>query len=190
MYYKLMTVNDLKDYLRLDRRTLYRLIKENRIPAIKVSGQWRFRKEQIDDWLENQQNLPKEDLLPKKRILVVDDDEDVRNIIQKAFAKNPEYRVDTVSNGFQALDILRKTMYHLMFVDIKMPGIDGLELIRQAKEVQKEIKAIVITGYPSKETAIEALNSGVTHYLEKPLDDINQIVQITNKVLQASPVTN
>lgn len=186
MFYKLMTVNDLKDYLRLDRRTLYRLIKENRIPAIKVSGQWRFRKEQIDDWLENQQNLPRQDLLPKKKILVVDDDDEVRDVLQKTLSKTGEYRVDTVSTGNQALDLLKKSFYHLLFVDIKMPGMDGLDLIKAAKDLHKDIKAIVITGYPSKESAIEALNIGVSGYLEKPLEDINQVLQLTNRVFQTS----
>lgn len=185
-YGKLMTVNDLKDYLRLDRRTLYRLIKENRIPAIKVSGQWRFRKEQIDEWLENQQNLPKQDLTPKKRILVVDDEEEVRDVIQKALSKSGEYRVDTASSGSQALDLLQKSTYHLMFVDIKMPGMDGLELIKKAKDLHKDIKTVIITGYPSKENAIEALNLGVTSYLEKPLDDINQVLHVTNRIFEPS----
>jgi len=186
MFYKLMTVNDLKDYLRLDRRTLYRLIKENRIPAIKVSGQWRFRKEQIDEWLENQQNLPKQNLLPKKRILVVDDEEEVRDIIQKTLSKSGEYRVDTASSGNQALELLQKSFYHLVFVDYKMPGMDGLEVIKRAKDLHKDIKAVIITGYPSKENAIEALNLGVAGYLEKPLDDINQVLQLTNRVFQTS----
>jgi excisionase family DNA binding protein len=172
-----LTTEEVLEYLQVNLRTIYRLIKAGRIPAVRVGRQWRFRKRDIDAWLDSQRSesartlrggyTPPTSRTARKRVLVVDDEASIRELLSKTLAL-AEYDVDTAGDGAAALDRMRALAYDLLIADLKMPGMDGLTLIRQARQLKADLPIIIITGYSSESSAIEAVNLGVDGYLTKP----------------------
>lgn len=169
-----LTTEEVLEYLQVNLRTVYRLIKAGKIPAVRVGRQWRFRKRDIDAWLDSQRSAgggatpaaaPTSQRRP--RILVVDDEASIRDLLAKTLAL-AEYEVDTAADAATALNRLRAAPYDLMIADLRMPGMDGLSLIRQTKRIRAELAVIIITGYSTEASAIEAVNLGVAGYLRKP----------------------
>jgi excisionase family DNA binding protein len=172
-----LTTEEVLEYLQVNLRTVYRLIKAGKIPAVRVGRQWRFRKRDIDAWLDSQR--PRGDragggavpVVPirntRQRVLVVDDEPSIRDLLSKTLAL-AEYDVDTAPDGTTALDRMRAFSYDLLIADLKMPGMDGLTLIRQAKRIRADLPVIIITGFSTESSAIEAVNLGVAGYLTKP----------------------
>jgi excisionase family DNA binding protein len=171
-----LTTEEVLEYLQVNLRTIYRLIKANKIPAVRVGRQWRFRKRDIDSWLNRQRSEPPQtpEISPPsgdrgegRRVLIVDDEASIREFLSKTLALE-NYEVETVDSGGAALDRMRTSSYDLLIADLKMPGIDGLTLIRQAKSLNADLRTIIVTGYSSESSAIEAVNLGVNRYLLKP----------------------
>jgi excisionase family DNA binding protein len=174
-----LTTEEVLEYLQVNLRTVYRLIKAGKIPAVRVGRQWRFRKGDIDAWLDNQrpraaargaQAVPTPRPAPKAlrpHILIVDDEASIRDLLAKTLAL-AEYDVDVAPDGRSALDLMRSYPYDLLIADLKMPGMDGLSVIREAKRYKSDMPVIVITGFSTESSAIEAINLGVTGYLTKP----------------------
>jgi excisionase family DNA binding protein len=173
-----LTTEEVLEYLQVNLRTVYRLIKAGKIPAVRVGRQWRFRKRDIDAWLDTQR--PRGDRSTaagvadkpaprdgRSRVLVVDDESSIRELLQKTLAL-AEYDVDTAPDGRAALERLRLGNYDLLIADLKMPGMDGLTLIREAKRLKTDLPIIIITGFSTESSAIEAVNLGVAGYLTKP----------------------
>lgn len=172
-----LTTEEVLEYLQVNLRTVYRLIKAGKIPAVRVGRQWRFRKRDIDAWLDAQRpgsdrgTAPAVDrrarVTERPRILVVDDEASIRELLSKTLAL-AEYDVDTAQDGRAAVERLRLGHYDLLIADLKMPGLDGLSLIREAKRLNVELPVIIITGFSTESSAIEAVNLGVAGYLTKP----------------------
>ena len=172
-----LTTEEVLEYLQVNLRTVYRLIKAGKIPAVRVGRQWRFRKRDIDAWLESQRprNLrpvPSPQRAPaaatsRPRVLVVDDEESIRDLLTKTLAL-AEYDVDLAPDGRAALERLRIIPYDLLITDLKMPGVDGLTVIKEARRLKTDIPVIIITGFSTEASAIEAVNLGVSGYLTKP----------------------
>jgi excisionase family DNA binding protein len=172
-----LTTEDVLEYLHVNLRTVYRLIKAGRIPAIRVGRQWRFRKRDIDAWLETQRPRAVRSVAApparaaaaagRPRILVADDEASIRDLLAKTLAL-AEYEVDLVPDGRSAIERLRIMPYDLLITDLKMPGIDGLAVIREARRLRADIPVIIITGFSTEASAIEAVNLGVSGYLTKP----------------------
>src|SRR5215813_6680495 len=178
-----LTTEEVLEYLQVNLRTVYRLIKAGKIPAVRVGRQWRFRKRDIDAWLDSQRpragrQIPAGTVMPsaapptrgsteRPRILVVDDEASIRDLLSKTLAL-AEYDVDTAPDGRSALERLRLYPYDLLIADLKMPGLDGLSLIREAKRLKPDLPVIIITGFSTESSAIEAVNLGVDGYLTKP----------------------
>jgi excisionase family DNA binding protein len=169
-----LTTEEVLEYLQVNLRTVYRLIKAGKIPAVRVGRQWRFRKRDIDGWLESQKTQSgggSSSASPMKhgrsRVLVVDDEASIRDLLAKTLAL-AEYDVDTSPDASTALGRLRGGDYDLLIADLRMPGMDGLTLIRQVKKLRADLPVIIITGFSSESSAIEAVNLGVAGYLRKP----------------------
>jgi excisionase family DNA binding protein len=169
-----LTTEEVLDYLQVNLRTVYRLIKAGKIPAVRVGRQWRFRKRDIDAWLESSRpgsgglGLGDERTSNERpRILVVDDEQAVRDLLSKTLTM-ADYDVDAADDGPSAIEKLRAVEYDLLITDLKMPGMDGLTVIREARKLAPDLRVIIITGYSTEASAIEAINLGVSGYLTKP----------------------
>src|SRR5215203_2706593 len=191
-----LTTEEVLEYLHVNLRTVYRLIKAGKIPAVRVGRQWRFRKRDIDTWLDSQRPRgalrissppitagspsPRESS-DRPRILVVDDESSIRDLLSKTLAL-AEYDVDTAPDGRSALERMRLYPYDLLIADLKMPGIDGLTVIREAKRFKADLPVIIITGFSTESSAIEAVNLGVAGYLTKPFR-VPQVLAAAAKAL-------
>ena len=173
-----LTTEEVLEYLQVNLRTVYRLIKAGKIPAVRVGRQWRFRKRDIDAWLETQRPRggrqapgggprPAAPVAGRARVLVVDDEETIRDLLSKTLAL-ADYEVDVAPDGRTAVDRMRIIQYDLLITDLRMPGVDGLTVIREARRLKADIPVIIVTGYSSEASAIEAINLGVQGYLTKP----------------------
>jgi DNA-binding NtrC family response regulator len=116
-------------------------------------------------------------------ILVVDDEFSVRDSLYNWF-KTEGYRVDTAENGMEALKKLQESLRDIVLVDIKMPGMDGMELQRHIKKIDNTIVVIIITAYATVDTAVEAMKEGAYDYLSKPVDPDKLSILIRNAVNQ------
>jgi excisionase family DNA binding protein len=193
-----LTTEEVLEYLQVNLRTVYRLIKAGKIPAVRVGRQWRFRKRDIDAWLDSQRprgaarpapaapapapTAPLPAAAPRRpRILVVDDEAAIRDLLSKTLAL-AEYDVDVAPDGRSALERMRLNPYDLLIADLKMPGMDGLAVIREAKRYKADLPVIIITGFSTESSAIEALNLGVAGYLTKPFR-VPQVLAAAAKAL-------
>ncbi len=186
-----LTTEEVLEYLHVNLRTVYRLIKAGKIPAVRVGRQWRFRKRDIDAWLESQR--PRQTrggtvsasraaaLTARPRVLVVDDESAIRELLSKTLAL-AEYDVDLAPDGRTALERLRIIPYDLLITDLKMPGVDGLTVIREARRLKADIPVIIITGFSTEASAIEAVNLGVSGYLTKPFR-VPRVLAVAAKAL-------
>jgi len=105
----------------------------------------------------------------KARILVIDDDEDVRKVLAVALA-NKGYTVDTAKDGKEAIGKSRANFFNLALVDIRLPDMEGTKLLTAMKETTPKMVHIILTGYPSLQNAIEAVNKGADGYIVKPVN--------------------
>jgi excisionase family DNA binding protein len=189
-----LTTEEVLEYLQVNLRTVYRLIKAGKIPAVRVGRQWRFRKRDIDAWLDSQRprgGAPR--VAPvaaprpaaasgvRPRVLVVDDEASIRDLLSKTLAL-AEYDVDAAPDGRSALERMRLYPYDLLIADLKMPGMDGLAVIREAKRYKPDLPVIIITGFSTESSAIEAVNLGVAGYLTKPFR-VPQVLSAAAKAL-------
>ena len=165
----LMTTDELLEYLHLNLKTVYRLIRAGKLPAVRVGRQWRFRRQDVDAWLaaESARGATRVER-HRSTVLVVDDVEGVRGLIADALATNPDLDVALAADGPSALELLKSRVVDLLITDLKMPGMDGLTLVRKAREHKPDLPVVIITGVPSEASAIDAVNLGVSGYLLKP----------------------
>jgi len=113
-----------------------------------------------------------------KPILVVEDEEIMRNSLRDWLTDNG-YQVETVEDGEAALASVAQREFDLLILDLRLPGKDGIEVLRQARATKPQLKGIIITAYPSVQTAVEAIKEGAVEYLPKPfdLDELDRIIQ-------------
>jgi DNA-binding response OmpR family regulator len=103
------------------------------------------------------------------RILIVDDDESIRNTV-KIILEDEGYSVDLASTGNEAIKMTEKTAYNVALLDIRLPDMEGVELLKLIKDNVPRTRKIMVTGYPSMQNAITALNKNADAYLVKPVD--------------------
>ncbi len=116
------------------------------------------------------------------RILVVDDEKGMRDFLE-IMLKGDGYEVDVAGSGSQALDLLERQFYDMVITDIKMPDVDGLEVLKKAKEISSETAVLMITAYASTETAVEAMKQGAIDYITKPFK-VEEIRVILKKAFE------
>lgn len=120
----------------------------------------------------------------KDSILVVDDAPDTIELLQRNL-ESRGYQVFTAPNAMEAIKILETTVVDLVITDLKMPGASGIELIRHIRENFRDIEVMMITGYPTIESAVKAVKSGAEEYLTKPFTDtelFSAVEQVFEKV--------
>ena len=118
----------------------------------------------------------------KERILIVDDNEGSRKTLSLIFNKKG-FKTKTAGTGKEALRLVRKEHFNVIILDIKLPDIEGIDLIYPLKELNSDIEIIMITAYGTLETAVRALNEGASAFINKPLN-IDEVTAIIGKVLE------
>ena len=101
-------------------------------------------------------------------ILIVDDEEDVRNSLRNILNRRFECKIAEVGSGEEALELLKKDMFDLVLLDIKMPGISGVDVLKKKKEWSHKPRIWVITGFDSEEMAHKVMKEGADDYIPKP----------------------
>ena len=122
------------------------------------------------------------------RILVADDEESMRWVLSKALKKKG-FAVDLAADGEQALRMIQSNSYDLAILDIKMPGISGLDLLDRVREAKSELLVVIMTAEASMKNAVEAMKRGAYDYLTKPFD-LDVIDAIVEKVNRAREMTS
>ena len=116
------------------------------------------------------------------RILVVDDDESIRKVLATILEDNG-YAVDTAKNGEEAIKKSRLKFYNVALIDIRLPDIEGIELLTKMRNTTPKMRKIIITGYPALQNAIDALNKGADAYIVKPFD-MDKVIQTIKEQLK------
>lgn len=125
------------------------------------------------DWLKSQIKIKETEL----SVLLIDDDQSIRDTFSLVL-KRSGFNVDVAADSSQALEKARLRLYNVALIDIRLPDIEGTKLLKMLKKENPEIKEIIITGYPSIQNAVEALNDGADAYLIKPITPSDLIAKI------------
>lgn len=119
---------------------------------------------------------------PERVILIVDDEEGLREGLGKLL-EGEGYNVHCAETGEEALEILQQSRIDLVLTDMRMPGMDGIALLKKIRERHGDLGVIILTGYGQIESYIEAMNFGAIEYVSKPFK-VNELKFIVNKVLR------
>ena len=114
-------------------------------------------------------------------ILLVEDEAVMRESVRD-WLTDVGYRVETAEDGEQALRCIAEQEFGVLILDLRLPGKDGLEVLREARVKHPQLKGVIITAYPSVETAVEAIKRGAVDYLPKPFD-LNHLEEIIRETL-------
>lgn len=176
-----MDVEEVAQYLNLHLMTVYRMLQSGLLPARKVGGRWRIRKEELDQWLEVHTGRT------RKQVLVVDDDPGVERIFKDAL--QPERcTVDFVMTGQEAIERVKQKTYDLIFLDLLLPGMDGAQTFAQIRKIDPDVTVVLMTGYPDSNLVGEAMKHGAFSLLIKPIPRV-EIRRLARSVLKRVPRT-
>jgi two-component system response regulator PilR (NtrC family) len=103
------------------------------------------------------------------RILVVDDDENIRKVLV-TILEDEGYSVESVDTAGKAIEKTERNFYNLALIDVRLPDMEGIELLTRMKDTTPKMRKIIITGYPTLQNAVEAVNKGADAYVMKPFD--------------------
>jgi len=114
----------------------------------------------------------------KNRILIVEDEGDMRNGLRKILSRRG-YGVDTAEDGLKAVEKIKQRSFQVIVVDLKIPGMDGIGVLQSAKDIDRSIAVIIITGYGTVTSAVESMRLGAFDYITKPFkpDEITLVVE-------------
>ncbi len=121
-----------------------------------------------------------------KPILIVEDEAIMRESLRD-WLTDGGYQVETAGEGEEALRTIAEHDFGVVILDLRLPGMDGLELLREARAKRPQLKGIIITAYPSIQTAVEAIKEGAVDYLTKPFD-LNDLEKLIRETLGAVQV--
>jgi DNA-binding response OmpR family regulator len=121
-------------------------------------------------------------MTPPARILFVDDEEPLRAIVHQHFSSEG-YNITTAMNGEEAIESLKTTAFDLLILDIRMPGLDGLAVLREMKKRNIKPRIIVLTGVNEIDIAVAAAKLGANDYITKPFE-MEELAESARRVLQ------
>ena len=159
--------------------TVRRLARKGKIPSYKIGKDWRFSKSALRNWAETHHSRQRPPL-----VLVVDDEKSFRETT-RMFLEAEEYRVATAVNGDEALELARREPIDLVLLDLVMPGISGVEVLKELHGMDPDLPVVVITAYPDSELMAEALRYPPVTLLPKPLEK-TVLLKTVQRVLRGS----
>jgi DNA-binding NtrC family response regulator len=112
------------------------------------------------------------------QILIVDDEAVIGQVFRKSLARNG-YQITTTTSGTEAIKLVAKERYHLIFLDLLMPELDGCEVFKQMRKIDKNVPIVIITGYPDSDLLKKIMEQGPFMVLKKPLNigDIRKVIR-------------
>ena len=122
------------------------------------------------------------------RILVIDDERSIRNTL-KDILEFEKYQVELAEDGFKALELLKNNDYDVVLCDIKMPGMDGIEVLQKVEELKPDMPVVMISGHGNIDTAVESIKKGAFDFIEKPLDLNRLLITLRNALDKSSLIT-
>ncbi len=171
---QLMTLQEIADYLRVTKKTIYRLLRQGKIPAIKVGHQWRFDKASIDEWLQQSS------VAATANILVIDNKETIRALFKEVL-EELGHTVAVAETGSEGLKLVKQRDFDMVFLDLKLSGVmDGAKLFRQIKAIKPGLPVIITTGYPDSEMMTRALAQGSFGVMNKPFSEQDIVTAVAN----------
>jgi len=177
---ELMTVKELGQYLRFTKKTIYKLLKQGSIPSVKIGNKWRFDKAAIDRWLHRNMEGA------RARILVVDDDELIRSLFKETLEEQG-HTVVVAGNSAEGIECVKRWDFGLVFLDLKMPDMDGAELLKQLRSIKPRLPVTIITGYPGSEMMERAFKQGPFGVMDKPFDAADIVAAVQNFLHATQP---
>ena len=115
-------------------------------------------------------------------ILIVDDDKDICEYMELLLQQNG-FAVSTTQDPTTAVDVLKSDEFHVVVLDIMMPGLNGMELLEKIRDFDNDIAIIIFTGNPTVDTAVQSMKFDVSDYIKKPFD-IDEFTESLNKILR------
>jgi len=116
-------------------------------------------------------------------ILIVDDELDILTVLAMIIKAKTDHKVTTTNNPFEVPELIKEGVYDLLIADLKMPGMDGIELMGEVKKLDEYIPILIITAYGSPELAERAINKGAYDYITKPFRK-EQILIAINRAME------
>jgi excisionase family DNA binding protein len=172
-----MNIKEAASYLRLNYMTVYKLAQKRRLPAFKVGGNWRFKRDILDNWLTAQANTN------VGNVLVVDDDPMIREVL-KEIVQDQRHAVATADSGEKALEEIKKQHFDLIFLDLLLPGVNGIQILESIKEKDKNAVIVIITAFADEPVALKAMSLGPLLLIRKPFRE-KDIIEILNMVMKS-----
>lgn len=124
----------------------------------------------------------------KPSILIVDDDEVMQETLSDVLRRRG-YEIFSVGSGNDALSVMKKSVIDLILLDMRLPDVNGLEVLKKIKELDTEILVIIMTAYSDVETAVTAMKSGAYHYINKPFE-LEELKLLIEKGLETKSLIN
>jgi DNA-binding NtrC family response regulator len=115
------------------------------------------------------------------RILVVDDDENIRKVLL-AILEDKGYAVESVGTAKEAVEKSKRKFYNLALIDLRLPDMEGIELLTKMRDTTPKMRKVIITGYPTLQNAVDAVNKGADAYIVKPFDVENVLITIDHQL--------
>lgn len=116
----------------------------------------------------------------KKNVLIIDDEKNIRFTLKKSLES--DFEVETAVNGEDGIEKFREDNFDVVLLDMKLPGMDGIETLKQIKDIDKTANIIIITGFGSVDSAVETMKLGAIDYLNKPFTP-EEIKEVVNEVI-------
>jgi excisionase family DNA binding protein len=171
-----MNIKDTAAYLRLNYMTVYKLAQKGQLPAFKVGGTWRFKKDILDDWVQKKSETI------SGTVLVVDDDPLIQDIL-KEIIEDQNCAVSVSSTGEEALELIGRQRFDMIFLDLKLPGLSGTDVFKAIKAKDKDAVVVIVTGYADDPIALEAISLGPLLLIRKPFRE-KDVLEVLSMVLR------
>ena len=119
--------------------------------------------------------------MSEAKILIIDDDENIRKVLQ-AILEDEGYTVDTAETAKKGIERSEKAFYNLALIDVRLPDMEGIELLSKLRGTKPKMRKIIVTGYPTLQNAVSAVNKGADAYVMKPFE-VEKILQTIREQL-------
>ena len=149
---EILTVKEVAEYLRMNQMTIYKMAQKGEIPAFKIASNWRFRKEEIDEWLNQKAKC-------SNKLLIIDDEESLCKLLQSSLEAEG-FDVDIAITAKDALKKVKKGDYDLVLLDLLIPEMNGVEIFKEINKFNEDLPVVMMTAYPDDGLVESAIRQG------------------------------